>query len=122
MTDHPADPRPRVTTSNHSVAIAGTRCGSCGYCCLDDSVLCMACGSTLSPACFSPEGTIWAGTVQRIEVNGRIPPMILAYIDLDEGPRLLAHVTGKVTAPQVGARARLVGTTKEGDPLAEVIC
>ncbi|OLL75059.1 hypothetical protein Ae168Ps1_3460c [Pseudonocardia sp. Ae168_Ps1] len=54
----------------------------------------------------------------RIPVPGRTPPFALAYVDLDDGPRILAHVPGPA-APPVGGRARLVAPTGSGDLAVE---
>ena len=64
---------------------------------------------------FGPDGTVWAHTTLHISVGGRAPGYTLAYVDLDDGPRILAHVDGG--KPSVGSRVRVTGTTPEGDPL-----
>jgi uncharacterized OB-fold protein len=46
--------------------------------------------------------------------GARAAPYTLAYVDLDDGPRVLAHVDG---CTHVGARVQLTGTTVHGDPL-----
>jgi uncharacterized OB-fold protein len=48
----------------------------------------------------------------RVPVPGRTPPYGLAYVDLDDGPRILAHAPG---TPDVGARVRLAPKTPDGD-------
>ena len=58
---------------------------------------------------------MWAHTTLHISVGGRAPGYTLAYVDLDDGPRILAHVDGG--RPAVGSRVRVAGTTPEGDPL-----
>jgi uncharacterized OB-fold protein len=64
---------------------------------------------------------VWSATVVRIPVPGRTPPFALAYVDLDDGPRVLAHVPGAQAAPAVGARARLVAPTDSGDLAVELL-
>ena len=74
----------------------------------------------MEAAQFGPGGTVFASTVLRIPVPGRTPPYRLAYVDLDDGPRILAHATGADNGPLVpGARVRIVGRTDDGDPLVE---
>lgn len=65
---------------------------------------------------------MWSATVVRIPVAGRTPPYALAYVDLDDGPRVLAHVVAGNgdTAPSVGARVRLRAGASP-DPQVEVI-
>ncbi|MEU1692872.1 OB-fold domain-containing protein [Streptomyces hirsutus] len=38
---------------------------------------------------FPPRGSVWASTVVRIDVGTRRPPYGIAYVDLDDGPRVL---------------------------------
>jgi uncharacterized OB-fold protein len=83
--------------------------------------VCAACGGPVAEAAFGPEGVVYASTVVRIAVGDRKPPYALAYVDLDGGPRVLAHVDGtEVVAPEVGSRVRLV-TPRDGDVLVEVV-
>jgi uncharacterized OB-fold protein len=46
-------------------------------------------------------------------VGHRKPPFALAFVDLDDGPRVLAHVVPAEALP-VGSRARIIGED-EGD-------
>lgn len=46
----------------------------------------------------------------------------LAYVDLADGPRVLAHVVGGPDhAAEIGEHVRLVGGTEHGDPQVEVV-
>lgn len=82
---------------------------------------CMRCNGPLNEATFGPRGRIWSSTVVRVPVPGRTPPYALAYIDLDDGPRVLAHVVGAVDRPTVGAIVRVAGQTADGDLAVEVV-
>lgn len=76
----------------------------------------------MSYASFGPSGTVFSSTVVRVPIPGRTPPYVVAYLDLDGGPRIVAHVTGPLPhAIAVGARARIVGTNNEGDVLIEAV-
>ena len=57
---------------------------------------------------------MWSQTGVHVAVQDRQLPYRLAYVDLDDGPRILAHVRGDAAA--VGDRVTLDGTTAEGDP------
>lgn len=61
----------------------------------------------------------------RIPVPGRTPPYALAYVDLDDGPRVLAHVVharGRHDTPvPIGSRVRLLVSTEDDDVQAEVL-
>lgn len=79
---------------------------------------------------FGPSGTVWSSTVVRVPVPGRTPPYGLAYVDLDNGPRVLAHVadpgTDTGTDPGTervppGTRVTIVGETLDGDVLVAVV-
>ncbi|WP_369413861.1 Zn-ribbon domain-containing OB-fold protein [Aeromicrobium wangtongii] len=83
--------------------------------------VCAACGGEVVPAKFGPSGTVYASTVVRIAVGNRTPPYALAYVDLDDGPRILAHVAGNgASAPPVASRVRLVAPA-DGDVVVEVM-
>lgn len=60
---------------------------------------------------------MFAATVLRVPVPGREPPYALAYIDLDDGPRILAHVDDTTEALAPGRRVLVAGSTPQGDPL-----
>jgi uncharacterized OB-fold protein len=61
---------------------------------------------------------VWSSTVVRVPVQGRTIPYSIAYVDLDEGPRVLAHVaSGAVEALLIGARVELDGMNERGDVL-----
>jgi uncharacterized OB-fold protein len=99
-----ADPRPRVVEGR----VAGWRCGACGHAVAQQSPWCPNCSAAaLAPATFGPGGTVWAGTVVHLPVGHWKPPFALATVDLDDGPRILAHVTETRALP-VGSRVRLV--------------
>jgi uncharacterized OB-fold protein len=109
-----ADPRPRLAGDR----VEGWRCDACGHPVAQQSPWCPKCASPeLKPAVFGPDGTVWAGTVVHLPVGRRRPPFALAYVDLDDGPRVLAHVTVPV-ALRTGSRARIVGGD-DGDVLVE---
>jgi uncharacterized OB-fold protein len=104
------DPRPRVVAeATGGSLVEGRRCTSCGEVTAFAWPACPACAGPVEPARFGPEGTVWSATVVRIPTPGRTPPYGLAYVDLDDGPRVLAHIGGAHTAEAVpiGTRVRL---------------
>ena len=111
----PLDPRPRlVEVEDVTARLAGVRCSSCGYAVAYARPLCPACGGSVVEELFGPTGTVWSSTVVRVPTPSRTPPYGLAYVDLDGGPRVLAHAAGTEPMP-VGARVRLLGLSPEGD-------
>ena len=115
------DPRPQIDEGPEH-AVLGTRCTVCGHALAFDHERCVVCGGPVESARYGPHGTVWAATVVRIPVGDRVPPYSLAYIDLDSGPRILAHV--RTDGPETGALSvgdpvRLSGVTASGDPMVE---
>lgn len=119
------DPRPAVVGADASRGIVGRRCASCAHPLLWAPPRCPECGGEPQEAVFGPSGTVWSSTVVRVPVPGRTPPYGLAYVDLDDGPRVLAHVadagaeTGTERVPP-GTRVTIVGETLDGDVLVAV--
>lgn len=112
------DPRPVVLRSDDGAyRVSGSRCTSCGYPMADAIERCPVCRGECTPAEFGPGATVFAATVLRVPVPGRTPPYALAYLDLDEGPRILAHVDRTDAALAPKSRVMLAGTTDDGDPL-----
>jgi len=62
-------------------------------------------------------GTVFSATVVRVAVPGRTPPYALAYVDLDDGPRILSHALDTSHAFAPHERVELVGRTEQGDPV-----
>jgi uncharacterized protein len=117
-TRDPLDPRPEVVDVDGNLAVRGGRCTE-GHVSVMPRQRCSHCGQRLEPTQLSPIGTVWSSTVVRIAIPSREPPFGLAYVDLDDGGRLVAHVrqeAGADLAPLlVGTRVEVVGTTTSGD-------
>ena len=117
------DPRPRVVQHGDGAAVVGVRCTACGYPVAFSRPACPVCHGPVTEQRFGPDGTVFASTVVRIPVGTRTPPYGLAYVDLDDGPRVLAASLdgrdGTTVAVPVGARVRLVGVGDAGDPVVE---
>lgn len=77
---------------------------------------CPMCRGPMVPADFAPTGSMWASTVVAIPVGLRTPPFALGYIDLDDGPRVLAHLT-EPTALPIDTRVTVTGV-EHGDLVA----
>ncbi len=111
------DPRPDVVDGR----IHGSRCTACGQTSARPVPRCARCRSAVEDAAFGPDGVVWSSTVIRIGVPGRPAPRALAYVDLVDGPRLLAHVSDVDEVLPPGTAVRLTTTSPEGDPLVEVV-
>jgi uncharacterized OB-fold protein len=99
--------------------VAGWRCRDCGYPIALAAPWCPRCRGTLTPDAFGPYGTVWSSTVFRVALGERTPPWTLAYVDLDDGPRILVHVEGTDRRLRVGARVEMVGESTDGDLVAK---
>jgi uncharacterized OB-fold protein len=115
----PVDPRPLVEAG----LLAGVRCSACGHAHATRVSRCARCrAADWEDARFGPEGTVWSTTTLHVASGSRIAPYTLAYVDIDDGPRVLAHVAdGPGLKLRVAERVRLAGQTAAGDPLVEVI-
>jgi uncharacterized OB-fold protein len=109
-----ADSRPTFVDGR----VGGSRCTSCGYpSAQTGQPWCPVCQGELAAATFSPAGTVWSSTLVGIPVNTRRPPFVLGYVDLDDGPRVLAHIRA-AAALAIDTRVTVVGT-ELGDLVAE---
>lgn len=102
------------------VRVPGVRCTSCGYVAAFEWPRCPLCRGRVDAAAFGPEGVIWSSTVVHAGVPGRESPYALAYVDLDRGPRVLAHTPGASPAA-IGRRVRLCAVAPNGDIRAVVV-
>lgn len=110
-----ADPRPVLQDGR----VGGVRCTACRYPVAQTGVpWCPVCYAAVEPARFAPTGAVWSSTVVRIPVGTRRPPFGLAYLDLDDGPRVLVHLAAPEVLP-LGARLTITGLD-DGDLTAEV--
>jgi uncharacterized protein len=104
------------------IAIAGWRCENGDYTTLAEAFRCPWCFGTMQAARFAPVGRVWSHTRVLVPSPVRRPPYTLAYVDLDEGPRVLCDVPdAAVAALRVGLRVRLAvaGDLLTVEPVAE---
>jgi uncharacterized protein len=92
--------------------LVGSRCAQCGLLVFPSVSICSRCLSEDSrPFAFGGDGTIYTYTVLRTAARGWDAPYVLGYVDLPEGVRVFAHLTG--LAPdefQVGLPVRMVAS------------
>ena len=101
-----ADPRPTFDGE----AVLGTRCTECRYPTAQQGLpWCPVCYGTMDGARFARTGKVWSSTVVAIPVGTHRPPFGLAYLDLDDGPRVLVHLAEPAVL-ELGARLEITGT------------
>lgn len=113
-----ADPRPVVEAAAHGHLLVGGRCRSCGHALTRQLPRCPWCRGDVAAERFGPQGSVWAVTVLHVAAGDRDVPYRLAYVDLDDGPRVLVHL---LQYAAIGARVRLAPPTVTGDPAAEAL-
>lgn len=109
-----ADSRPRLDEGR----VVGSRCTACRYPSAQVGLpWCPACyRGTMEREGFGPGGVVWASARVRLRVLHRKPPYSLAYVDLDDGPRVLVRLDEPV-ALDPGARVVVIGSDA-GDLIA----
>ena len=111
-----ADPRPQIQGDT----VLGARCAACNYPTAPAAPWCPGCQSReLKPAAFGPGGTVWSSTLVQIPVGRWKPPYAVAYVDLDEGPRVLAHLASPMMV-KAGTRVRITHGDEGGDLIVQV--
>lgn len=84
-----AESRPQVVDGR----LRGARCTACGHAVSQPDVpWCPVCFGEIEAAGFVPVGTVWAATTVHLPVGRWSAPFGLAYVDVDDGPRVLVHV------------------------------
>lgn len=111
------DPRPALVAGLDGLLIAGWRCELCGHPLAYRAPWCPVCRGSLRAATFGPCGVVWAATVVRVPLPGRTPPYGVTYVDVDDGPRVLAHVMETGQRLRSGARVRFSAVSEDGDVL-----
>jgi uncharacterized OB-fold protein len=115
-----ADPRPVIAFDGSGYRLVGGRCTQ-GHPLLSTFARCPRCRSEVETASFGPEGLIWATT--RVHVPAfphDVVPYVLAYVDLDDGPRVLLRLTNTPAGASVGDRVTLDTPTEGGNPTGKV--
>lgn len=110
-----SDPRPQAIERDGKILLRGARCQSCDLPRAAPAPHCPECGGPLEVADFGPSGTVWSSTIVHLQIADIPAPYGLAYVDLDDGPRFLAHATDPGSPLAVGTRVEITGTTARGD-------
>lgn len=122
MSDAPTDlpipdPRPEIVDGPQGATLKGWRCTACAHPLAMPAPWCPKCRGELTETSFSQEGTVWSSTMLAFAFQGRTPPIVLAYVDVDDGPRVLAHVEQRSDRLHAGERVAIAGASGAGDVL-----
>lgn len=100
--------------------VVGSRCDTCGYPSAQTGLpWCPSCHRGAMPQeAFGPGGVVWSSARVRLRVLHRRAPYTLAYVDLDDGPRILARLAAPVILPP-GVRVEIIDSI-DGDLIADV--
>jgi len=116
-----ADPRPQVLDGR----LVGAHCPTCGFSVAPATPRCPACGTATVARRVATVGTVWSATTVRVPTVWAPAPSALAYVDVDDGPRLLMRADPEAP-PAIGSRVTF--TERDGvlwcsatsaDPAAE---
>lgn len=112
------DARAHTVDAAEDPRVRGWRCTACDAVSAIEVPWCPVCRKEVQLTTFAPRGTVWSSTVFRVPLGERRPPWALAYVDLDDGPRVLVHLADAEQRLRVGSRIDIIGETPEGDILA----
>jgi uncharacterized protein len=89
-----------------ALTLRGSRCENGDYATIAESFRCPRCFGEMHETAFAPAGTVWSFTTVLVPSPTRKPPYRIAYVDLDDGPRILCDVA--LDAPlRIGARVHV---------------
>jgi uncharacterized OB-fold protein len=111
MSDVPVHPELFFGTDYGPTArLAGARCAKCGELFFPRRLACPRCRSAAEMAteCLPELGVVYAFTYVARPAALYQEPYLLALVDLDEGPRILAQVKASPDELRIGARVRLL--------------
>jgi uncharacterized OB-fold protein len=87
--------RPELAIEADGAHLAGSRCEGCGAVHFPQRLSCFECLSTdLSPYSLAATGTLYSWTVVRVS-SSRPVPYAVGFVDLPEGVRVFADLSGK---------------------------
>jgi uncharacterized OB-fold protein len=99
---------PMVLREGAEARLSGCRCEGCGAVHFPSRLICFECTSDrLVPHALGPGGTLYGWTTVRVS-SSRPVPYAIGYVDLPDGVRVLADLTGDPEALRHDGPVRLV--------------
>ncbi len=103
-----------VVATDDGFEVRGYRCPKGCVASASYVARCPVCGSDTVEAGFAGTGTVWSATTLRIP-NGDFPAdRVIAYVDLQDGPRVLCEAA---ELPTIGGPARITALGLAGTPV-----
>lgn len=101
--------------------LLGSRCTGCGQAFFPPRAFCATCpkGGTVVPAQLGPVGTLYAWTMVHVAPRRFRPPYPIGFVDLPEGVRVCAQLTGfseQGPFPAPGSEVEMVVEPISEDP------
>ncbi|MBO0827222.1 MAG: OB-fold domain-containing protein [Streptosporangiales bacterium] len=95
------------TAEDGTPRLVGSRCRHCDARAFPRRTVCFGClGSDLEDMPLSTSGRLYSYSTVRVSASREVP-YTLGYVDLPEGPRVLAHLAGELDGYTVDQRVRL---------------
>jgi uncharacterized OB-fold protein len=94
------------------------RCDACGFVIWFPRAFCPECGSTsVTWSVFDDRGTVYSFSVVRKGLGdyAESAPYLVAYVELECGPRVLTNIVGAVDDVVIGTAVRAVYSRQNGD-------
>jgi uncharacterized OB-fold protein len=102
-----AEDTPHVVATPDGLALRGSVCAGCGTAAFPARAVCYHCGGDeATPAPVGVRGRVYASTTVQVAK----PPYHLAYVDLDDGPRVLGRTA---TALAIGDVVHVTGEGRD---------
>ncbi|HUK51256.1 MAG TPA: OB-fold domain-containing protein [Terriglobales bacterium] len=95
--------------------LAGYKCAKCNWSDVFAVATCPRCHGETTQVTFPPEGEIASFTIVRYPPQGfeKQSPYAVALIDIKDGPRVMARVSGVLEDLQIGKRVTFTGIVNE---------
>jgi uncharacterized protein len=102
-----------ATSPSDSTYLIGSKCELCGYVAFPKRSVCPNCvkGDTMKEIPLSGKGKLHSFSIAHIAPPGLTAPYLVAWVNLDEGPRIFSQITGceiDEKALQIGQRLEFV--------------
>lgn len=99
--------------------IIATACADCEFRSITEIPVCPRCGALTQKRSTAKTGTVWSHTLVHLPFEDWRDGYRLIYVDLDDGPRILADQRPVGPEPDIGARVTVCPTTSQRFAIGE---